>query len=271
MKTINLTAGNDKKIGTAKADLIDGLGGNDTINGMAGNDTLNGGDGNDVLSGGVGNDYLYGGTGNDKLDGGTGNDKFDGGAGDDILLGGAGNDTLFGGTESGFVSDDKSKDKLDGGDGNDALWGGGGFDTLLGGAGDDKLFDTDDAADQMTGGKGADVFIFKGGCLRSYEYPGDSYDLINLITDFNANEGDIIDVSGIASETAIWGFNSLPDVDVDTIANITYVHNEENGTTELYISVEYPQDFVAPHYMKITFTGLIDFTPDNFIVSNWDS
>jgi len=43
-------------VGTAAADVINGLGGNDTIDGLAGNDSLNGGAGVDRLTGGAGVD-----------------------------------------------------------------------------------------------------------------------------------------------------------------------------------------------------------------------
>jgi Ca2+-binding RTX toxin-like protein len=79
----------NRLIGNAVANKLDGL---------AGNDTLNGGGGNDVLIGKVGNDSLLGGFGNDKLWGCSGNDTLDGGAGSDVLGGILGNDILTGGT-----------------------------------------------------------------------------------------------------------------------------------------------------------------------------
>jgi Ca2+-binding RTX toxin-like protein len=51
------TEGDDTLIGTADADIIDGLGGNDSIMGLAGDDTLIGGSGNDTLTGGEGSDW----------------------------------------------------------------------------------------------------------------------------------------------------------------------------------------------------------------------
>jgi Ca2+-binding RTX toxin-like protein len=107
---INLTAGNDKKIGTSSNDAFNGLGGNDTISGLFGDDTLFGGKGADSLDGGVGNDLLNGDAGADTLLGGSGHDKLNGGADNDRLDGGAGNDTLDGVTGA---------DTLIGGDGND--------------------------------------------------------------------------------------------------------------------------------------------------------
>jgi Ca2+-binding RTX toxin-like protein len=61
------TSGNDRRIGTSSAELIQGL---------AGNDDLSGGGGNDVIDGGSGRDTINGGTGNDELTGGEGRDSF---------------------------------------------------------------------------------------------------------------------------------------------------------------------------------------------------
>ena len=67
--------------GTAKADVICGLGGNDKIFGRGGNDVLRGGAGNDQLTGGYGADTVSGGLGNDQLDGSTGRDRLNGESG----------------------------------------------------------------------------------------------------------------------------------------------------------------------------------------------
>lgn len=144
------------------ANRFDGKAGNDTIQGGGGSDTVLGGDGNDSLGGGQGNDSLNGGAGNDKLDLGSGNDKSDGGTGNDTIQGGDGTDNLKGG------------------DGNDSLSGGGLADQLTGGAGDDTL----------TGGGGGDVFLF---VALTDAVPAGT----ETITDFNAGQGDKIDLSQI--------------------------------------------------------------------------
>lgn len=105
-QTIDLT-GNNTLTGTARPDVIRGLGGNDLIFGLGGNDSL------------------FGGTGNDRLFGGAGNDSLVGDSGNDILVGDAGNDALLGGTEN---------DNLNGGSGLDRLVGGAGKDILTGGS-----------------------------------------------------------------------------------------------------------------------------------------
>ena len=110
----------------------------------------------------------------------SGWEAIQGSSGDDVirtnswgfsveLRGGAGNDLLAAGV-TGVVSD--------------ILNGEAGDDTLDGGAGDDGL----------TGGSGADTFVIGSGGG------------IDLITDFNAEEGDKIDLSGIA------GAHSLADL-----------------------------------------------------------
>ncbi len=93
-----------------------------------------------------------------KLQGTAGNDPISGRGGDDHLLGLAGNDLL------------------DGGEGNDILDGGPGRDLLFGGPGNDTLF----------GGEDADRFF-----LLSLPDRGDQ------VQDFNATEGDVLDLSAL--------------------------------------------------------------------------
>ncbi|MEE3099385.1 MAG: S8 family serine peptidase, partial [Pseudomonadota bacterium] len=108
-----------------------------------------------VINGNRRADDLTGGRGADVLRGRGGADSLDGGGGADRLLGGRG------------------ADELRGGRGADQLQGGAGDDVLIGGAGRDRL----------TGGGGADVFAFGG------RWGADT------ITDFNAAQGDVIDLS----------------------------------------------------------------------------
>ena len=178
-----------KKGGGVTDDTILGLGGDDFISGGGGRDTLYGGAGEDDIYGG---DRLFGEDGRDKLFGGAGKDKLDGGAGDDKLDGGDGNDTLKGGA---------GNDTLDGGAGNDKLRGGAGDDFLTGGTGDDSL----------TGGDGADTFIFEAGFG------------IDVIADFNAAEGDLIDLTafGDAITFADLTITQMVDYTSVTIAGVT--------------------------------------------------
>jgi VCBS repeat-containing protein len=108
--------------------------------------------------------------GNNLLVGTGGDDTvvatLDGKIGNDILVGGDGNDTL------------------DGGAGDDLLLGGNGNDRLIGGAGNDIL----------SGGAGADTFRING--------PMEGLD---HILDFNASQGDIIEILASAFGVAPGG------------------------------------------------------------------
>ena len=150
----------------------------ENLRAMAGGLTLTGNEGNNslvahadgsVLYGLGGDDILQGAAGNDRLFGGDGNDRITGGGGDDYLEGGAGNDTLSGG------------------DGNDTILGGDGNDTIEGGAG----------LDILTGGRGADTFVYRDGHFN----PADLASCTDVITDFNAAEGDKISLSLIDAKT----------------------------------------------------------------------
>ena len=199
-----------QSIWIAEFEAYMGTGGSDTVFGAAYGETISLGNGNDYLYGQGGDDFLYTGAGADVMNGGLGYDTMvfhktmvadwqsgvvdadigwdswsgweaiQGSSGDDVirtnswgfsveLRGGAGNDLLAAGV-TGVVSD--------------ILNGEAGDDTLDGGAGDDGL----------TGGSGADTFVIGSGGG------------IDLITDFNAEEGDKIDLSGIA------GAHSLADL-----------------------------------------------------------
>lgn len=149
-------------------DTLDGYGGNDYIRGLGGDDVLHGKGGNDAILGDGGNDKGYGEEGNDLLRGGAGRDQLWGGAGDDEVFGDQDNDKLYG---------DSGNDRLVGGSGSDQMFGGDGDDTLLAGS----------SRDRMTGGLGADTFIFTR--AKDSTRAGD------LITDFNAKEGDQLDFS----------------------------------------------------------------------------
>ena len=88
-----------------------------------------------------------------------------------------------------FLHDNNTASLIDnvvGGSGNDHLTGNGGANTIVGGGGSDVL-DGQTGNDTLTGGTGADVFVYR-----------DNYGQ-DTITDFNAVEGDKIDVSGLSS------------------------------------------------------------------------
>ncbi|KUL33764.1 calcium-binding protein [Actinoplanes awajinensis] len=67
-------AGNDRLVGNAAANEIDGFGGGDVILGGSGNDLLDGGDGDNKIYGEAGNDILHTGYGVNTLSGGADDD-----------------------------------------------------------------------------------------------------------------------------------------------------------------------------------------------------
>jgi Ca2+-binding RTX toxin-like protein len=71
------TSGDDRLVGGARADIIDGGRGNDTLIGGRGGDCLTGGPDRDVLDGGPGRDSLTGGADRDVLDGGPDDDRIE--------------------------------------------------------------------------------------------------------------------------------------------------------------------------------------------------
>ena len=218
--------GGDTLLGGEGGDTLMGGGGGDTLMGGGGNDELHGGKGVDLLIGGTGDDKLYGGRDNDILDGGEGADTLDGGGGNDTLGGGGGVDTFVFQKNHGsdtILDFDTSLDKVDLSDlaqtvtweklqaaitattnSDGAVTGaridlsewGGGTVTLMGVAPTDlteDMFILDDnpvaelaGDDIMTGGEGADTFVFAGAHGN------------DTITDFTDGE-DLIDLSAFAN------------------------------------------------------------------------
>ena len=101
-------------------------------------------------------------------------------------------------------------DILIGGEGDDILFGQGGNDTLIGGAGDDLLY----------GGAGADTFKWELNDQGSIDQPAN-----DTVMDFNASEGDVLDISELLQ-------NDEDDTDLSTYI----VAEEEGADTVLYIS-----------------------------------
>ena len=129
-------------------------------------DELDGDEGPNVMIGLAGDDLIYGHGGNDELRGDDGDDLLVGGFGDDRLIGGAGDDVLVG---------EAGDDYLRGGDGNDVL---------IGGAGNDSL----------VGGNGADVFVVMSSVAEDGPVLAFGDD---VIYDFNAEEGDMLDFTRV--------------------------------------------------------------------------
>ena len=98
----------------------------------------------------------------------------------------------------------QGNDRLEGGNGNDTLLGDSGNDILLGGAGNDTL----------TGGTGADSFVWQAGHRGN-----------DVITDFNASEGDRIDLRDL--------LQGETDASID---NYLQLVTNASGTSTLLIS-----------------------------------
>ncbi len=192
---IDVPSGDDTIFGTSNDDTYNGGAGNDYIHGKKGDDLIDGGDGFDRLIGGEGHDTLNGGADNDFINGKKNDDLIDGGNGDDDVRGANGHDTLSGG------------------DGTDTLSGGAGNDQMSGGAGDDIL----------TGDGGADVFIFASNSGN------------DTVTDFDASEGDVLDVS--ATSPGFGNIDQLADSAIDTADGLLIDLGGGNSVTLTGVSV----------------------------------
>jgi Ca2+-binding RTX toxin-like protein len=201
--------------GSSYDDFLIGNDGANILSGLSGNDTLKGGGGADTLYGDSGNDMLKGGGGADQLNGGSGIDTanyFDSSAGVFVWLGGdiADNGDATGDelnsienvTGSAYADDLWGSDGVNvlrGNDGNDNLKGFGGNDSLIGGDGHDDL-DGGDGDDILTGGLGADTFTW-----TAAEGNFVSADAMDKVMDFNAAQGDQIDVHQMDANTTLGG------------------------------------------------------------------
>ncbi|MFZ2727019.1 MAG: hypothetical protein WAX77_12255 [Methylococcaceae bacterium] len=211
---------------------------NDSISGIDGNQyTGTGGlSGNDQLWGLAGNDTLEGLAGNDTLDGGTGADVLIGGLGSDVYIVDNYQDTIieakttlvyeintvqsaitwtladnlqnlvltahkningFGNAENNSLTGNSGNNQLMAGAGDDYLMGGGGNDTLSGELGNDTVRGGF-GSDSLMGGSGADTFKYN----RVNESSGEKTD---IIVDFNASEGDKIDVHSVDTNFDYYG------------------------------------------------------------------
>lgn len=148
-------------------------------------------DADEVLAGSLKADRFYGRGGDDVLDGGRGRDVLFGDLGDDTLDGGIGNDFLEGGAGDDTFRDDDGTDVFKGGLGDDTfdLFGDPGK-VALGGPGDDLFLSVGYHDATLTGGRGADRYVV-GSAYFGTE-PDRSAD---RITDFNVDQGDVIDLS----------------------------------------------------------------------------
>jgi Ca2+-binding RTX toxin-like protein len=224
---------------THNADVVNGNGGDDTVNGGGGDDVIDGGSGDDTLNGDAGHDMLSGGSGDDTLDGGSGDDVLSGGSGDDVIDGGSGDDTLNGDAGHDMLVGGSGDDTLDGGSGDDVLSGGSGDDVLSGGDGNDELTGGT-GTDQLIGGGGADRFVFGDVDDSPAQAP-------DLVFDFNAVQGDRIDVSGIDAISDTAEHDEFIFIDDDAFGGsageLRFVHDASDGLLEGDVNGDATADF----------------------------
>jgi Ca2+-binding RTX toxin-like protein len=286
--------GNDKVFGGAGDDQIFGEEGNDTILGEDGNDTISGGDGDDIISGGAGDDTLRGDSGNDLLMGDAGRDDIEGGEGDDVIVGAEGEDVVDGGagdeTVIALVLD--ADDIYDGGEGSDTydisattadavidlemetassdeigfdrIFN---FENVIGGGGDDIIV-ANQRPNNLAGGAGEDLFVFKSSTAI-----GLGVGHRDRILDFEI--GDRIDLDDISREFA----DAYEDLFEDQgIKKFVLIRDLDSFTRPGQIKIQYEQqddgsevrvlagntDYDVNAEFEIEFVGTYDVTDRDF-------
>jgi Ca2+-binding RTX toxin-like protein len=111
-------------------------------------------------------------------------------------------------------------DLLAGTDGNETLKAGAGRDTVEAGAGDDRLFGGA-RGDTLSGGTGADTFVYTTLSDSYRNDASDSYRNRDLITDFNGEGHDMIDVSAMGFTGLGNGYNGTLKVVLNLAGDAT--------------------------------------------------
>lgn len=221
---LNGGPGNDLLFGGSGQDFIFGNG--DGGNGSGdvdddGDDILIGGSGNDALISEEGNDIVIDAEGENTIFGGAGNDLIFGGSGKDRVGGGTGNNIIFGQGEDDILAGADGEDYIDGGYSNDTIIGFSNNDTLVGAQGNDTLIGVDELNSQfgfgkgeidlLIGGKGEDTFVL--GHTEQPYYQNHNSDSLEsndyaIISDFNFQEMDKIQLSGLSNDYILDNFSS---------------------------------------------------------------
>lgn len=233
--------GNDLLRGGDESDGLAGGAGNDTLDGGVGGDTVfyssatggvnvnlatgtaSGADGNDQLSN---IESIYGSSFNDQLTGDAGDNSLNGRAGNDTLVGGAGHDTAVYWDANGPVNVNLATGLASGADGNDQLSGieevtGSNYNDVLVGDANANVLGGNGGQDTLTGGAGADLFLFYG------DNPLD----IQRITDLGS--GDVLAFGGMElSTTLLTGNNAAALLRGQVMLGIP-----TGGITRLYVGV----------------------------------
>jgi large repetitive protein len=153
--------------------------------------------GNDVLTGTAGDDVLNGGPGNDTMIGGLGNDTYYVDRRGDVIteLPGGGTDTVLASTSYTLGPNVENMTLTGTSSGGSHQATGNELDNVLIGNGFNNFLEGLGGADTLTGGLGADRFIY----VSVADSPAGGWD---VITDFNSAEGDIIDLTRVDSNDA---------------------------------------------------------------------
>jgi Ca2+-binding RTX toxin-like protein len=117
-------------------------------------------------------------------------------------------------------------DLLAGTDGNETLKAGAGRDTVEAGAGNDRLFGGA-RGDTLSGGTGADTFVYTTLSDSYRNDASDSYRNRDLITDFNGNDHDMIDVSAMGFTGLGNGYNGTLKVVLNLAGDATALKSFE--------------------------------------------
>lgn len=203
-------------VGSDRKNFLIGPAANAALFGLGQDDLILVGEGNALAFGGLGNDNLFGGAGDDSLFGNLGNDLLEGGEGDDTLFGGEGDDILYGGA------------------GHNALIGGAGADVF-------RLGKPEAAETPLVGEAIAP--------LETDPEPNGP----TIIVDFSLTEGDILDLSLIATQPAFTSSGLLPFSVVQTGAHThLQVTNTLGQTTTEAILLNVEADTLTPAAFRLT-------------------
>ena len=249
--------------GTEAGDKVQGTAGDDRIRGFAGDDKLVGQGGDDALHGGLGADRLLGGSGSDTasyanaasaVSADLGRARGDAGeaAGDlyssiENLAGSAFDDTLEGGSGANIIQGGRGNDAIDGDTGNDGLFGDTGNDTIDGGAGRDTI----------SGGTGADHFLF-----ARHVDSGRTAAQADTIADFNAVQGDVIDISAIDANARVRGNDAFTFIDTAAFSKHAGELRYEVAGSDSYVSGDLNGDGKADfmiHLANVSSLAQADF------------
>jgi trimeric autotransporter adhesin len=243
----------DNLIGSADADLIQGLTDSDLLLGLAGDDSLEGGDGSDVLMGGLGADTLNGGDGDDLIYGSStgGLGLGDSTSAHPITIA-QGSGWMYtadsavdaDGFHASFLSASVLHDEQDGDAGNE-IDAGAGDDLVLAGTGGD-LVDGGDGNDDIEGMGGADVLMGEAGDDRIYgdgsgdrsriDYTTPDQQGADFIDGGDGNDillgqgGDDV-IYGGADNDKIWGDDRDPVNTPNTVNGNDYLDGEDGDDT----------------------------------------